>query len=201
MMKIESYEQLRDFVANPPAVKPKLLLHACCAPCASYVLAYLEKAFAITIFFYNPNIYPAEEFSKRLEEFKKFPHVPIITELNLPDEFDQAVVGLEKEKEGGARCFACYEQRLEKTALKAKEYHFDYFTTTLSVSPHKNAAAINQIGNKLAAAYGVSFLYSNFKKNNGFQESVRLSQELGLYRQDYCGCIYSFQEKEQRKPY
>ncbi len=177
---------------------PKLLLHACCAPCSSYVLEYLSVYFEITVLFYNPNIYPPEEYEKRvLEEQRliremKFVHpVSFMAGNYEPDEFYRAVRGLEKEPEGGARCEKCYELRLRQAAEAARDGGFDYFTTSLTISPLKPADKLNQIGGRLAEEYGVAYLYSDFKKKDGYRRSVQLSKEYGLYRQNYCGCVYS----------
>lgn len=181
---------------------PTLLLHSCCAPCSSYVLEYLSQYFKITVFYYNPNIYPPEEYDKRVEEQERFiresndsPNrtypVEFIAGTYEPKAFYEAVKGLEKEPEGGERCFVCYRQRLEEAAKLAKEQGFDYFTTTLSISPMKNAAKLNEIGGELADEYGVPYLFSDFKKKNGYKRSIELSAGYGLYRQDYCGCVFS----------
>ena len=179
-------------------VVPSLLLHSCCAPCSSYCLQYLSEYFSITLLYYNPNIYPEEEYFKRVEEQKR-----LIEEMDFknpvsfiegsfdPKEFYNAVKGLENIKEGGERCFRCYELRLREAAEYAGKGDFDYFTTTLSISPLKNAQKINEIGEKLAAEYGVKHLPSDFKKKEGYKKSTLLSKEYGLYRQDYCGCIFS----------
>lgn len=183
-------------------VTPTLLLQSCCAPCSSYVLERLTPYFHITIFYYNPNIEPKEEYEKRKEEEKQF-----ITKLKSPNRLDMidcdydneifhdVVTGLENELEGGARCFRCYDLRLRATAKKAKELGYDYFATTLTVSPYKNAMKLNEIGKDLEKEYGVSYLPSDFKKKNGYLRSIELSKEYGLYRQDYCGCIYSKKNK------
>jgi epoxyqueuosine reductase len=183
-------------------IVPKLLLHSCCAPCSSYVLKYLSPYFSITVFFFNPNIHPKEEYHRRLAEQKRLiEHLPTKNKVSFlegkyePKLFFQEVQGLEQEKEGGERCFKCYELRLEKTAQKASELHFPYFTTTLSISPHKNAKKINQIGHKIAIAYQLNYLYSDFKKKDGFQRSIILSKQYHLYRQNYCGCIFSINNK------
>lgn len=177
---------------------PKLLIHSCCAPCSGYVLEYLSEYFSITILYYNPNIYPAEEFFKRLEEQKrlaremKFKNPVSVIDMGYdPEEFFAAAKGYENEKEGGARCEKCFRLRLEKSAEIAKETGFDYFTTTLSISPLKNAEVLNQIGKELSEKYGIPYLFSDFKKKNGYKRSIELSKEYGLYRQNYCGCIYS----------
>ena len=189
----------------------RLLLHSCCAPCSSYVLVYLRKYFRITVFYYNPNISYEEEYRRRVEEQKR-----LIVELNKercenvypiayidgdfePELFFAAVKGLEHVKEGGERCFKCYELRLRKTGEYAREHHFDYFTTTLSISPLKSAAKLNEIGIALSKEFGVSYLLSDFKKKNGYKMSVELSKAYDLYRQDYCGCVYSREERRQAK--
>ena len=178
--------------------RPKLLLHACCAPCSSYVLQYLSEFFDITLYFYNPNITPKEENDFRAEELSRLcggmplASVPsIIVEDYEPELFYEAVKGMEQLPEGGARCAVCYRLRLEKTAQKAKELGFDYFTTTLTISPYKRAEWLNAIGGELADKYGVAYLFSDFKKKNGYKISCELSREYNLYRQDYCGCEFS----------
>ena len=186
---------------------PTLLLHSCCAPCSSYVLEYLSSYFKITVLYYNPNIYPESEYSKRIIEQQtligemdtKYP-VQFIAGGYDKEKFYERAKGLEKVKEGGVRCFKCYELRLRETAEIAKEGGYDYFTTTLSISPLKNAAKLNEIGLKLAEEYGVSYLTSDFKKKNGYKRSVELSAQYGLYRQDYCGCEFSMWQRleEQR---
>lgn len=177
---------------------PKLLLHACCAPCSSYCLEYLSEFFEITVFCYNPNIHPAEEYDHRVAEIRRliseseYKHpVKVIEGSFEPSDFYSAVKGYEKEREGAERCFICYRLRLEETAKKAKEQGFDYFTTTLSISPLKNAEKINEIGEALAEKYGIRHLPSDFKKKNGYKRSIELSREHNLYRQNYCGCVYS----------
>lgn len=187
-------------------IYPKLLIHSCCAPCSSYVLEYLTKYFSITIFYYNPNIYPEEEYRRRVEEqIQLIRSMPLPSKVQFipgeyrPEVYYQKIKGLEKEPEGGERCFSCYELRLREAAKQAKDGGFDYFTTTLSISPHKNAEKLNEIGQSLAAEYGVKYLPSDFKKNNGYKRSIELSKEYDLYRQDYCGCIYSRQERERSK--
>jgi len=179
---------------------PKLLLHSCCAPCSSYVLEYLSNFFKITIYFYNPNISPFEEYERRMVEQKKFISkldtkykIDFLESKYEDDIFDELAKGLEEVKEGGIRCFKCYDFRLRSTAEKALEKRYDYFTTTLSISPHKNAKKINEIGTKLQEELGVKFLYADFKKKNGYKRSIELSKEFSLYRQDYCGCVYSKQ--------
>lgn len=183
-------------------ITPTLLLHACCAPCSSYCLEYLSQYFSITVFFYNPNVYPEEEYSVRADEIRRLiaeseykNPVSLIEGDSDPKEFYGTVKGMENEKEGGIRCFSCYELRLSKTAEKAKEMGFDYFTTTLSISPLKNAEKINEIGEKIAEETGVRHLPSDFKKKNGYKRSIELSREHNLYRQNYCGCVYSKKER------
>ena len=177
---------------------PKLLLHACCAPCSSYCLEYLSEFFEITVFCYNPNIHPAEEYDHRVAEIRRliseseYKHPVTVIEGSFePSDFYSAVKGYEKEREGAERCFICYRLRLEETAKRAKELGFDYFTTTLSISPLKNAEKINEIGEALAEKYGIRHLPSYFKKKNGYKRSIELSREHNLYRQNYCGCVYS----------
>ena len=183
-----------------------LLLHSCCAPCSSAVLERLRVFFRITVFYYNPNIYPEEEYYKRVEEQKRFIEaLPSINKISFiegefdPEEFYNSVKGFEKEKEGGERCFRCYRLRLLQTALLAKEKGFDYFTTTLTISPLKNAAKLNEIAKEVADELGIQHLPSDFKKENGYKMSTELSKEYGLYRQDYCGCIFSLQERKNKQ--
>ena len=207
-------KELDELLEKPETRGKKLFLHSCCAPCSSYVLEYLRPFFRITVFYFNPNITEDEEYRKRVEEQKR-----LITELNRlsssavgqaypieviegdyrKEDFLQAVKGLEQCKEGGVRCFACFKLRLLETAVKAKEHQSDYFTTTLTISPLKNAEKINEIGKRLSEEYGVAFLPSDFKKKGGYQRSVELSKEYYLYRQDYCGCIFSKREMEERR--
>ncbi len=195
---------------------PKLFLHSCCAPCSSYVLEYLRQYFKITVFYYNPNISMEQEYRKRVEEQKRLISaynenldkeisdgrettgylIDIVEGDYEPEYFYQIAKGLEQCPEGGERCFACYELRLKKTAEAAAKSGFDYFATTLTVSPLKNAVKLNEIGEQLANEYNICWLPSDFKKRNGYKRSIELSQEYGLYRQDYCGCIYSKMERE-----
>ena len=184
---------------------PRLLLHSCCAPCSSYVLEYLSRYFDITLFYYNPNIYPETEYSERVQEQKR-----LIREMDLsrpvrflegnydPQEFYTMAKGHETDGEGGERCFGCYRLRLEAAARAAKEGGYDYFTTTLSISPLKNAAKLNEIGLSLSKDYNVPYLLSDFKKKNGYKRSTELSAQYSLYRQNYCGCVYSLQEAKER---
>lgn len=188
----------------------RLLMHSCCAPCSSYVLEYLRQYFRITVFYYNPNISMESEYRKRVEEQKR-----LIAAYNMQSEkgylieviegdyepmaFYEIAKGLEQCPEGGERCFACYELRLKKTAMLASEKQFDCFSTTLTISPLKNAGKLNEIGEALAQEYNIPWLVSDFKKKNGYKRSIELSAEYDLYRQDYCGCIYSKQERERMK--
>ena len=185
---------------------PRLLLHSCCAPCSSYVLEYLSRHFEITVFYYNPNIYPPEEFGKRVEEQKRLiAQLPAEHPISFldgpyePERFYEMARGLEQVPEGGERCFKCYRLRLTETAEMARAGKYDYFTTTLSISPLKNAEKLNEIGGQLAKDYGVDYLYSDFKKRNGYKRSTELSREYGLYRQDYCGCVFSMRERRATK--
>ena len=177
---------------------PTLLIHACCAPCSSYVLEYLSNYFHIIVLYYNPNITSQDEYSYRLsEEERLINELPVKYPIKLikgdyrPEEFFSAVKGLEKEPEGGARCEVCFELRLREAARYCRELGADYFTTTLTISPLKNAEKINRIGENAAAEYGVSYLPSDFKKKNGYKRSIELSREYDLYRQNYCGCVFS----------
>lgn len=182
---------------------PRLLLHSCCAPCSSYVLEYLSQYFSITVFYYNPNIFPAEEYEKRVREQEalilRLPAKHRISFLEGPYEqerFYETAKGLEQEPEGGERCFRCYHLRMLEAAQMARAGRFDYFTTTLSISPLKDAVRLNEIGEKLSREYGVAYLNSDFKKRDGYKRSIELSREYGLYRQDYCGCVYSLRERK-----
>lgn len=187
----------------------RLFLHSCCAPCSSYCLEYLRQYFRITVFYYNPNISMEPEYIKRVEEQKRLIaaynqqdvgyKIDIVEGDYEPQKFYDIAKGLEDCKEGGERCFLCYELRLRRTAQLAKEGNFDYFTTTLTISPLKNAKKLNEIGEKLESELGTKWLVSDFKKKNGYKRSVELSAEYDLYRQDYCGCIYSKMERERQK--
>ena len=188
--------ELDKVLKNLNGRKPKLLIHSCCAPCSSYVLEYLNVYFDITILYYNPNIYPETEFYKRVAEQEKLVNAMGLSSeiINIgynSDEFYSAVKGLEKEPEGGRRCEKCFYLRLDKTAQIAKERGFDYFTTTLSVSPLKNEQILNQIGKQLSEKHDIPYLYSDFKKKNGYKRTIELSKKYELYRQNYCGCIFS----------
>ena len=186
--------------------KKTLLLHACCAPCSSYVLEYLSKYFDITLFFYNPNIYPEEEFRFREDELRRLiGEMPLPSGVNIisgrydPSEFFDIARGYEELPEGDERCRRCYALRLEESARAAKEGGFDYFCTTLSISPYKNAEWLNTIGKEMSEKYGVGYLFSDFKKKNGYKRSCQLSEQYSLYRQDYCGCVFSKREAEKRR--
>ncbi len=184
-------------------VVPKLLLHSCCAPCSSYVIEYLSSYFEITVFYYNPNLYPDEEYEKRVKEQMRFVEtfpakypVEFLRGDFEKERFYETVKGLEQETEGGERCFACYKLRLSEAAKTAKRLGMDYFTTTLSISPLKNAVKLNEIGETLAGEYGIAYLPSDFKKKNGYQRSVELSKKYEMYRQDYCGCVFSYRSRQ-----
>ncbi|HIY54694.1 MAG TPA: epoxyqueuosine reductase QueH [Candidatus Dorea merdavium] len=181
---------------------PRLLLHSCCAPCSSYVLEYLNRYFEITVFYYNPNIYPESEYTKRIWEqqelISRMPFVHPVSFLAGPydqERFYEMARGLEHVKEGGERCLKCYELRLSEAARMAVKTEADYFTTTLSISPLKNADRLNEIGMRLGEEYGVPYLPSDFKKKNGYKRSIELSREYDLYRQDYCGCEFSMNQR------
>ena len=193
-----NYDNLMEEELKKIPMGSNLLLHACCAPCSSAVLERLGNYFHITIFFYNPNITEEVEYNKRLDEIKKFIKkfkikypINIIEGNYEPKKFFDIAKDLENEKERGKRCYKCYNLRLEETAKIASNLNFDYFTTTLSLSPHKNSTWINEIGENLDKLYQGNYLYSDFKKKNGYKRSIELSKEYNLYRQDYCGCIYS----------
>ena len=192
-------DKIIDSITSQNAV-PRLLLHSCCAPCSSYTLEYLSQYFAITVFYFNPNISPQSEFEKRFAEQKRLVEsLPAKNKIELvKGEYDYNVFleiakGLEDVREGGERCFKCYRMRLEQTAALAKEQGFDYFCTTLSISPLKNSQKINEIGFDIAEKYGVKWLPSDFKKREGYKRSIELSREYDLYRQNFCGCVFSKQ--------
>ena len=191
-----NYQKKLEEIIEGLNYKPKLLLHACCGPCSSYVVEYLSKYFNITIYYYNPNIYPEEEYNRRLNELKVFipkinSKINVIEDNYEPNDYYKVIKGLEKLGEKSKRCYECYKFRMEKAAKYAQDNHYDYFTTTLSISPYKNSSWINEIGESLEKAFNIKYLYSDFKKKNGFKRSLELSKEYNLYRQDYCGCIYS----------
>ncbi len=197
-MNSRNYQTELDGIIQGLAAPPTLLLHGCCAPCSSYVLEYLSQHFLITLYFYNPNITLQEEYTRRLEEVRRLVSVlPVKHPVTLLEgEYDPALFaalaqGKESEREGGTRCADCYDLRLAQTARLAAQGGFDYFTTTLSISPYKNAHKLNEIGERLAGTYGVRHLPCDFKKRGGYKRSVELSTQYGLYRQSYCGCVYS----------
>lgn len=195
-----NYQKQTDAViaALPAGERPRLLLQSCCGPCSSYVLEYLTQYFRVTVLYYNPNIQPRAEYDKRLHWQREIiAQLPTQTPVELLDcgydgaRYTEAVRGLEREPEGGARCTVCFRLRLEETARLAKAHGYDYFCSTLTVSPHKDAERLNAIGTALAAEYGVAWLPSDFKKREGYKRSIELSKQYGLYRQDYCGCLFS----------
>ena len=189
-MNVNYYKEMEAVIASLEGRRPRLLLHACCAPCASWPLESLSGRLDITVYYYNPNIMPQEEYEKRLGQFDKLRRYPfrLIAEPWENDAFLAAVRGREGDREGGARCSLCFRLRLGKTAEKAAAEGYDFFATTLTVSPHKNAQLINAIGAELAERAGVRWLYSDFKKREGYKRSIEICRELGIYRQDYCGC-------------
>ena len=185
---------------------PTLLLHSCCAPCSTYVLEYLSQYFKIYLYYYNPNIYPVSEYHYREKEQEDLINrLPAKNKIEFvkadfkPMDFYNKVKGHEKDPEGGERCSLCFDLRLREAANKAKELGLDYFTTTLTISPHKNSQVLNKVGQALEEELGVKYLYSDFKKKNGFKRSVELTQEFDMYRQDYCGCIFSYNEAKERQ--
>ena len=203
-MKI-NYQKLMDEEIEKLDYIPTLLLHVCCAPCSSSVLKTLARHFKITIVYYNPNITDKEEYQKRYDELKRFiKEVKYKNEVNIIDclydnsDFFNITKGLENEPEGGKRCYECYKLRLEYTASLAKKEEFDYFTTSLSISPYKNAIWLNEIGIELSKKYNVKYLVADFKKKEGYKVSIELSKKYNLYRQDYCGCIYSKKERDKK---
>lgn len=189
-------------VDAPEGAKPRLLLHACCAPCSSAVVERLQHDYAVTVFFYNPNIHPLTEYQLRcaeLEHWCQQLHLPLIVDEYIPDHWHQLVAGFEQDAERGERCTLCYRMRMERTARRARDNGFQLFTTVLSISPHKDAKRINSIGVQLAADIGVDFYAANFKKQGGFQRSLELSREYDFYRQSYCGCCYSLTHSERHR--
>lgn len=195
---IENYSIMCENILNSIKEKKRLLLHSCCGPCSTYVITYLTGYFDITILYYNPNIYPYDEYLKRKEEqIKVIKEIEKIHNVDIMDcdydnnLYNKLICGLEKEPERGKRCKVCYQMRMEKAAKLAKENNYDYFCTTLSVSPYKNANLINEIGKFLEEKYEIKWLYSDFKKKDGYKKSIELSHKYNLYRQNYCGCIYS----------
>lgn len=204
-----NYQVMLDGIINSLPEKeppPRLLMHSCCAPCSSYCLSYLAEYFSITVLYYNPNISPEDEYYKRVkEQVRLIKSLPVKNAISFvegeyePLKFFQMAEGMEDMPEGGARCFKCYEMRQRRAAEYALAHGFDYFTTTLSVSPHKNAQVLNETGLRLGKEYGVKYLVSDFKKKGGYQKSIQYSREYNLYRQDYCGCIFSKREREHEK--
>lgn len=213
MNKINYQKQLDKTIEAimkiPDKVPPRLLLHSCCAPCSSYVLEYLSNYFSITVLYYNPNIFPEEEYHYRIDEqnrlIRELNETELVNKISFistdyePEQFYRIARGHEQDKEGGERCFLCYELRLREAAEYAVSGGFDYFTTTLSISPLKNADKLNEIGRKLSEELGIAYLYSDFKKRNGYKRSVELSEKYRLYRQDYCGCVYSKRDRDLEK--
>ena len=205
MNKVNYQKELDKLIEKLEQTKevPRLFLHSCCAPCSSYVLEYLSEHFAITVFYFNPNIAPEEEYRKRVEEQKRLvEQLPAVYPSQFlegryePEEFYSRVRGLEKEPEGGARCRVCFELRLEEAARLAAEGGYDYYTTTLSISPLKNAQVLADVAIKMGEKWGVAWLPSDFKKKEGYKRSIQLSSEYDLYRQNYCGCVFSRQKEE-----
>ncbi|MDE6241564.1 MAG: epoxyqueuosine reductase QueH [Anaeroplasmataceae bacterium] len=197
---LDSYKELKEFLSTLE-YRPRLLLHSCCAPCSSHVILLLKNYFDITIFYSNDNISPIEEYEKRLAEEIRFckeidSNIKVIFDTHKQSDYEEAVKGYEKLGERTERCYKCYQLRLEKTVKKAKDLDFDYFTTTLSISPHKITKWINEIGKSLEEKYHIPYLFSDFKKEEGYKHSIELSKEYGLYRQDYCGCLYSKLERK-----
>lgn len=214
MNKINYQKELDKITAQisenlPEERKPHLLLHACCAPCSSYVLEYLTRFFHVTLYYYNPNITPDTEYRKRVEEVRRLiaeagyearGQVTLLEGVYDPERFFAMAKGMEDLPERGERCYHCYALRMEEAAREAARLHADYFTTTLSISPHKNARWINEIGERLAETYGVRHLPSDFKKKGGYLRSIALSEQYHLYRQNYCGCVFSKRAAGQESP-
>lgn len=205
-LKLDKTLEAIDKEISDGKLPPTLLLHACCAPCSSYVLEYLNRYFRITIFYYNPNISEEVEYRKRVVELERLiSELPTVNTVSFiegrydPSEFDRAIEGLELLGERSRRCYSCYELRLNEAARIAKDMNYDYFTTTLSISPYKNAKWLNEIGERVGRETGIEYLYADFKKRNGYKRSIELSQEYHLYRQDYCGCKYSKEENEKKR--
>ncbi len=202
-MNVNYDNVFKDIIKNIKGT-PRVLLHSCCAPCSSQVLARLSDNFLVTVLYYNPNIEPFSEYEKRKEEQKRFiKSFPSKNQISFLDcdyeneKFKVIAKGLENMPEGGERCHKCYTLRMEKTAILAKENNFDYFCTTLSVSPFKNSRVLNEIGNMLEKKYDIKYLYSDFKKEDGYKKSIEYSKKYNLYRQNYCGCIYSKENKKE----
>lgn len=206
MLKINYQKKLDEVLAGLHGEAPTLFLHGCCAPCSSYVLEYLSDYFQITLFYYNPNISPRAEYDRRAAEVRRLvAELPAKNRVTLlegnydPEPFFELARGHEAEPEGGERCALCYALRLREAARLAKQGGFDYFTTTLSISPYKNAQKLNEIGAALEREFGVRYLYSDFKKRDGYRRSIALSERYGLYRQNYCGCVFSKAQSEENR--
>ena len=207
-MQIRNYQKELDKIIQNVTKEgrvPSLLLHSCCAPCSSYVLSYLSEYFRITVCYYNPNITSEEEFKRRAAEQERLiSEMPVKNPVTFvigdykPEQFFEAVKGLEKEPEGGKRCEVCFRMRLSYAGRMAAENGFDYFTTTLTISPLKNAPLLNSIGEQISSEIGIPYLVSDFKKREGYKKSIELSKQYHLYRQDYCGCVYSLRDRNQR---
>ena len=204
MLKIDYQQKLTEILKEIEQFNrvPSLLIHACCAPCSSYVIQYLSNHFDITLYYYNPNIFPHDEYSRRLNELKTFLQelptknpIKFIEKSYQPDDYYNVINELSHLGERSKRCYECYKLRMEHAAYVAKENDFDFFTTTLSISPHKVSNWINEIGDNLQTEYSIRYLFADFKKNNGYLKSLELSQEYNLYRQDYCGCEFSKEKK------
>ncbi len=200
MNKINYQKELDKIILNitKSGALPRLMLHSCCAPCSSYVIEYLNPYFNITVLYYNPNISPVEEYEKRkAEQIRFIKEFDSVNPVHICDcdydgkKYEEAIKGLENEPEGGLRCVKCFYLRLEETAKTAKKLNFDYFCTTLSISPLKNAELLNKIGKNLSEKYDIKYLPSDFKKREGYKRSVELSKKYNLYRQNFCGCVYS----------
>lgn len=206
MNKVNYQKKLEEIIKNIDGEAPSVMLHSCCAPCSSYCIEYLAQFFRVTVFYYNPNIYPDEEYYHRVKEQQRFIALFVADSKKagkniypvefIEGDYEKAAFyeiakGLENEPEKGARCLKCYDLRLRKTAEQAKQRHFDYFCTTLSISPMKDSQVLNGVGEKVSAELGVKWLYSDFKKNQGYLRSCEISKEYNMYRQNYCGCVYS----------
>lgn len=200
-MKINYNLEMMKIIKELNGRRPNLLLHSCCGPCSTSVIERLKEYFVLVVYYYNPNIFPKEEYLRREEEQKLYLEslgIKYILGDYEKDRYESAIKGLELEPEGGSRCGVCFKLRLESTAKMADELNIEYFTTTLTVSTHKSSNVINEIGREVANDHRVEYLVSDFKKNDGYRKSTMMSQELGMYRQDYCGCLYSKKEREKK---
>lgn len=200
-MKINYNLEMMNIIKGFNGKRPSLLLHSCCGPCSTSVIDKLKDYFEISVYYYNPNIFPKEEYLRREEEQRLYLEslgIKYILGDYENEIYESAISGLEMELEGGLRCNVCFEIRLRKTAAIADELNIDYFTTTLTVSTHKNSKVINEIGLEIAKDFKVKYLSSDFKKDDGYKQSILMSQELGMFRQDYCGCLYSKKEREKK---